>query len=182
MQYDYVVTLKRESGRKTDVISILLIFLSLFFFSYVQIRYGINYYLSFAILTVIVGLLVNLSAHRKGKEMNFRTWLFVAGLFWLSMPFLQWMILPYILFFFLEIQAKYPLEVGFNTYGIVLNTLFKKKIPWTDFQSVLLKDGLLTLDFRNNKIIQKEVPDDAQSKADEDEFNEYCRGKIVNLP
>ncbi len=81
----------------------------------------------------------------------------------------------------LEAQAKYPLEIGFHAEGVVLNSLFKKKFPWNSFQSVILKDGLLTLDFRNNKIFQKEVLDDDEPDAEEDEFNDYCRSKLVNL-
>jgi len=44
-----------------------------------------------------------------------------------------------------------------------------------------LKDGLLTLDFRDNKLIQKEVIDDDEPDAPEDEFNDYCRSKLLNL-
>jgi len=46
---------------------------------------------------------------------------------------------------------------------------------------VILKDGILTLDFKDNKLIQKEVLDDDEPEAEEDEFNEYCQSKLVNL-
>jgi hypothetical protein len=91
------------------------------------------------------------------------------------------MFIPFILFAILEAQAKYPLEIGFYRGGIVVNYLFKKKYPWTALQSVILKDGLLTLDFRNNVLFQKEVLDDDEPDADEDEFNDYCRGKLLHL-
>ena len=82
---------------------------------------------------------------------------------------------------FIGSAGKYPLEIGFHAEGVVLNSLFKKKFPWNSFQSVILKDGLLTLDFSNNKIFQKEVLDDEEPDAEEDEFNDYCRSKLVNL-
>ena len=104
-----------------------------------------------------------------------------AGIFWLGMPYLQWLFIPFIFFALLEAQAKYPLEFGFYSEGVVINSIFKKKFPWTSFQSVLLKDGLLTLDFKNNRLIQKEVLDDDEPDAPEDEFNDYCRSKLVNL-
>ena len=97
------------------------------------------------------------------------------------MPYLQWMIIPFFVLALLEAQAKYPLEIGFYSEGVVLNTLFKKKFPWSSLQSVILKDGLLTLDFSNNKLIQKEVLDDDDPDAAEDEFNDYCRSKLLNL-
>src|SRR5260221_364610 len=106
MHYDYVVTLKRENARKTDLVSFLLLIFSLLAFSFVQIRSGLSLYLCFAILTMILGLLINLRASRKGKEMQFRNWLIVAGIFWVGMPYLQWLILPFFLFALLEAQAK----------------------------------------------------------------------------
>jgi hypothetical protein len=181
MHYDYVVTLKRENARKTDLVSFLLLIFSILAFCYVQIRSGFNGFLSIAAIILFLGLLLNIYVYRKGKEMRFRNWLFAAGIFWLGMPYFQWMLLPFVFFALLEAQAKYPLEIGFFADGVVLNSLFKKKWPWASLESVILKDGLLTLDFRNNKLIQKEVLDDDEPDALEDEFNDYCRSKLVNL-
>ena len=181
MNYDYVVTLKRENARRTDLVSFLLLVFCFLIFSYVQVRSGFNGYLSMASLILLLGLLINLNASRQGKELHFRNWLFVAGLFWLGMPYFQWLFIPFVIFALLEAQAKYPLEIGFYVEGVVINSLFKKKFPWSSLDSVVLKDGLLTLDFKNNTLLQKEVLDDDDSDADEDEFNDYCRDKLVNL-
>jgi hypothetical protein len=181
MHYDYVVTLKRENARKTDLVSFILLVFSFCSFTYVQFRQGFNGFLFIAALILLTGLLINIQASRKKKEMQFSNWLFAAGIFWLGMPWFQWMIIPFVVFALLEAQVKYPLEIGFYTDGVVINTLFKKKIPWSSFQSVILKDGLLTLDFKNNTLIQKEVLDEDDPDADEDEFNDYCRIKLVNL-
>jgi hypothetical protein len=181
MHYDYVVTLKRDQVRKIDLVSILLLIFSWLAFSYVQFRQGFNIFLTIASLILLAGLLINLYASRKGEEPRFHHWLFVAGLFWLGMPYFQWMFIPFFLFALLEIQAKYPLEIGFHAGGVVINSLFKKKIPWDALDSVILKDGLLTLDCKDNTLIQREVLDDDEPEADEDEFNDYCRSKLVIL-
>jgi hypothetical protein len=181
MHYDYVVTLKRDQARNTDLVSISLLIFSFLAFSYVQIRQGFNGFLSIASLILLAGLLISLLASRRGEELQFRKWLFVAGLLWLGMPYFQWMFIPFFLFALLEAQAKYPLEIGFHAGGVVINTLFKKKIPWAALDSVILKDGLLTLDCKDNTLIQKEVLDDDDPDADEDEFNDYCHSKLVNL-
>jgi hypothetical protein len=104
--------------------------------------------------------------------------LLAAALFWIGMPYFQWMMLVFILFAVLESQAKYPLEIGFNPDRIVLNTLFKKNISWNSLGAVVLKDGMLTLDFKNNKLLQKEVLDSEEPEADEAEFNTYCREQL----
>ena len=181
MHYDYVVILKRENAQKTDLISLLLLIFSLLAFSFAGIRSGLNLFLYLGFAVVLTGLLVSLRSARKKKEMRFRYWLFAAGICWIGMPFLQWMIVPFFGLALLEAQAKYPLEIGFHSGGIVLNSLFKKKWPWSSFDTIILKDGLLTLDFKDNTLIQKEILDDDEPDAPEDEFNDYCHGKLVNL-
>lgn len=99
MRYDYVVTLKRENARRTDLASFFLLLFSILAFSFVQIRsLQFSYFLSFAALILLAGILINMSASRKGKEMQFRNWLLAAGIFWIGMPFFQWMILVFIFF------------------------------------------------------------------------------------
>jgi len=181
MHYDYVVTLKRDNARKTDIVSFLLLLFSFLMFSYLIVRRGLSIFLCISVLILLAGLLINIFELRKKKDLYFRNWLFVTGLLWLGMPFLQWLIIPFVFFALLEAQAKYPLEIGFHPDGVVINTFFKKKIPWTALDTVILKDGLLTLDCKDNTLIQKEVLDDDDPDADENEFNEYCRSKLVNL-
>ena len=130
MHYDYVVTLKRENARKIDLVSFLLLLFSILLFSYIQLNTGLNAFRCIAILVMLTGLIINLIARKKGKEMQFRSWLFVAGIFWIGMPFLQWLVIPFFLLAFLEIQAKYPLEIGFYRGGVVVNSLFKKNFSW----------------------------------------------------
>ena len=181
MHYDYVVTLKRENARKTDLVSFLLLLFSILIFSYTAIHDGFSAFLCFAILILLSGLLINIFMLRKARPLHFQNWLFATGLFWLGMPFLQWLFVPFIFFALLEPQAKYPLEIGFHAGGIVINSLFKKKLSWAAMESVILKDGILTLDCKDNTLLQKEVLDDDDPDADEDEFNNYCRSKLLIL-
>ena len=76
-----------------------------------------------------------------------------------------------------ERQAKFPLEIGFSEDSIVINTLFRRRYRWTDFNNIVLKDDLLTLDFKNNRLLQRETIDE-EGDAEEDEFNDYCREQL----
>ena len=89
------------------------------------------------------------------------------------MPFLAWLFIPFALMGLFEKQAKAPLEIGFTDQQVVINTLFRRKYQWKDFNNVLLKDDLLTLDFKNNQLLQCETIDE-EGDAEEDEFNQYC--------
>jgi hypothetical protein len=182
MRYDYVVALKRENAGRADLAGFLLLFFSILAFLFVEIRsFHFSFFLSFAALVLLAGILINISAARKGKEMYFRNWLLIAGVCWIGMPFFRWMSAVFVVFALFEGQAKYPLEIGFSAEQIVLNTLIKKKISWSELDSVILKDGILTLNFKNNRIFQKEVPDENESDADEQEFNRYCREQLEKV-
>ena len=69
------------------------------------------------------------------------------------------------------------MEVGFTDNEIAINTLIRRKYKWTDFNNVVLKDDLLTLDFKNNRLLQRETIDE-EGDAEEDEFNVYCEAQL----
>jgi hypothetical protein len=49
-------------------------------------------------------------------------------------------------------------------------------IPWKNISTLMLKDGLLTLDLKNNKLMQNLVDD--HTRIDEKEFNDFCREQL----
>lgn len=81
---------------------------------------------------------------------------------------------PLIMFFYgalIQLIIKAP-ELYVDESGITLKTLFgPKKTPWEDFNSVLIKDGLLVLDYRDNRVKYLPVNQD----VNEEEFNAYCK-------
>ena len=58
---------------------------------------------------------------------------------------------------------------GVAVKKLLSNTTFN----WADFSNVVYKDNLLTLDFKNNKLIQVAV-DGKQTAIDEQVFSEFC--------
>jgi hypothetical protein len=144
----------------------------------------LSFFLCFCAALVLIGILLNAfpsknSSENAGKGIRYRNWLLIAGIGWIGMPALQWISALFFLLAFLESQARYPLEIGFSNDRVVINTLFKKKIDWPAFNNIVLKDGLLTLDFKNDHLFQKDVLDDGEEDADEDEFNEFCQKQLL---
>ena len=135
----------------------------------------------FGTIFIAAVLLWNLYQSRKNNKVYYSRALLIAALVWMKMPVLQWLSFVFILLAFLEYQAKYAVEIGFSDTEIVMNSLFKKRYNWGDFNNIVLKDGLLTMDFKNNKLLQKEVQDDEDDDADEDEFNDYCNKQLNRL-
>lgn len=127
----------------------------------------------------IAGLLLwNLYAKYKlDKEIYYSKALLIAGLVWMKMPYYQWLVFVLPLLALLEYQAKLSPEIGFSEDHVVFNRLFKKKFEWSAIEHVVLKDGLITVNFKNNRFFQKEI-DSGENEATEAEFNEWCMHRI----
>jgi hypothetical protein len=179
MRYQYLVILKKESERTTDLLSFLLCLFSALCFLYIQARNReIDYLPLFATVILLGGLIFNLIRRRR-RQVRYRSLLLLAAVGWIAVTPIPWIAAVFFILFFLEHQTKRPLEIGFDLDRIVINSLIRRRYAWTDLTNVVLKDGLLTLDFKNNKLFQKEVVDDEdEDNADEEEFNMYCRQRL----
>ncbi|MEP6615695.1 MAG: hypothetical protein ABJA57_03915 [Ginsengibacter sp.] len=51
-----------------------------------------------------------------------------------------------------------------------------KKYSWKQFSNVVLKDNILTLDFKNNRLLQAPV----ENNINEPDFNEYAKLQILH--
>lgn len=60
-----------------------------------------------------------------------------------------------------EFKILQPSFVQLDEQGVLLPTLFStRRVRWNEMNNVILRNDLLTLDFRTNKILQLEVLDD----------------------
>ena len=179
MIYQYVVTLRNERRRTVDFVSIMAVVISCIAFGIMLADKSTFKYIFLASgILLLAGLVWNIYNRRAPSGLKFGRLLLVAGITWFVMPFAQWIGLLLLLLGFLERPAKLPLEIGFNDDRIVVNTLFRRRFSWDEMNNVMLKDGMLTLDFKNNKLLQKETIDE-DGDADEDEFNAWCRQRLV---
>ncbi|MDO6430130.1 hypothetical protein Q4E93_06015 [Flavitalea sp. BT771] len=189
MHYQYVVILKRESERTTDVLSFLLCLLSSILFLYSAAvpvlnsgnAGGQSYFLGGIAVVLLAGVIFNLANRKAGRaRIRYRYLLLLATLGWLAMPVLPWLAGLFVVLAFLEYQTKRPLEIGFDSDRVVINSLIRRQYDWSDFTNIVLRDGLLTMDFSNNRLLQKEVVDEEGDDDDveEKEFNDYCQARL----
>lgn len=82
------------------------------------------------------------------------------------------------LFLFLLYRlSKQRLLAEFSTDKIKYTSILLKAIEWNQLNNAILKDGILTIDFKNNKIIQAEI-DDSANNINEKEFNDFCSQQL----
>ncbi|MGF2411107.1 MAG: hypothetical protein ACQUYJ_02205, partial [Ferruginibacter sp.] len=61
----------------------------------------------------------------------------------------------------------------------VKRSLFTKEYQWSELENVVLKDNWLSIDLKNNHLIQVEVAAESTA-ADETAFNGFCRQQLLN--
>lgn len=89
---------------------------------------------------------------------------------WLSLLMLALALLDYL--------AHRKLLVTINTSCIQYPGLTTHKIEWAELNNIILKDGLLTIDFKNNKLFQQAILNPDQD-IDEKYFNDFCRAQLT---
>ena len=69
------------------------------------------------------------------------------------------------------------IKISFNNKGILINSIPTKNWMWNRLSNVVMKDGLLTIDFKSNKLIQWQVD---EININEPAFNSFCVDQISN--
>lgn len=178
MVYQFVVTLKNKNGKQIDRFSVLVLFISLLIFIRQQFIPGQMKLPVICVCVLLAALLgYNIYQSKKGKPVFYNGALLVAAIAWIVMPFLNWLFVPFALMGLVERLAKKPLEVGFTDQEVLINSFIRRRYTWKDFNNIVLKDDLLTLDFTNNRLFQRETVDE-EGDAEEDEFNVYCQQQL----
>lgn len=176
MVYDFLITLKKQNYRFADQVSQLMYFFALLAFGYFYYhspKTSVVYlYIGGAILLF---WLYSILIKQKTGKAYFRMGLFIAALGWFyGTERNTWMGILYVIAGLLEKQVKFPQEIGFSESEISFNTFPRKVLSWNEVNNALIKEGLITIDQKNNKLFQKEI-EGYVTLILENEFNEFCR-------
>ena len=178
--YDFILVLKDSGHQLVNNISKMMLVFTLLAFayfgylSYPAIPFGLLF-ISTAILLWWYFIYIQ---GRKGKFLYYRIALVFAAGGWYLLPSGKWMALIYLLAAILEKQAKFPREWAFDAEEIVLNSFPRKHFTWAQLHHVVLKDGLLTLDFINNHLVQEHLAS-TPTQQEEKDFNTFCKTHLV---
>ncbi len=181
IKFPYIVILKNPSERQFNAFGLLLNLISvIFFIREFALGENKNVFLLAGILLVIGLIGWNIIRARKGYKIYYNRAYLISALLWIKMPYMEWLFGVFIILALLERQVKFPLEIGFSETQVVFNTLLRRKYNWSQLSNVKLKDGLLTIDFLDNRLLQREVDDeDEEDEVSEEEFNEFCRIQLM---
>ncbi len=173
----YLIELKDVQAKRKSVIGMLLSILAIIIFITRWETAKENYYLDiFNAFIILAGLIYNYINKKAEKNIPYRFFFFAAAVgLGLLYPF-NILSIPYLLLAFTEGPLTGKQLVEFSSSGVIIKSWKKSQYEWDTIQSVVLKDGVLTLDFKNNYILQREI--DSSVSINESAFNVWCAGCI----
>jgi hypothetical protein len=94
-----------------------------------------------------------------------------VGLWWISLLLLMFIIL--------DILVHRKLILTITDRFIRLPTVPKKIVQWNELNNAILKDGIITIDFKNNKLFQYPILN-SDWDVNEETFNQFCKLRLAS--
>ncbi len=179
----FQITLKNEKRRLYDRFALLLFLLNAIAVCIFLAKS--NYQLlsqraipGLAGLAVTLFLMAMLIFNKESRQItySFPIASFCIVLFWLYMQY-WWIGLTMSCLLILYMISKRILRVIIGKEHIIYPAFPRKTIIWSKINNIILKDGLLTIDLKNNRIIQQYI-EDFIPRVNEKEFNEFCTQQL----
>ena len=129
-------------------------------------------------IVIMIGLAIFIPLYVKSKDVKIETSIIFIILMtvWISTGY-WWVAIINFVFEIFQIAALRNLIVRVKPDTVIYPSFPQRQIDWKELSNLILKDGLLTIDLKNNKIIQQYV-DQKSLTIDEKEFNDFCRQQL----
>ncbi len=182
MKNNFTIELKNEKVKSYKKSIIAIIVLNIIFFLILAITSEINKIKLFSIL--LIGLLLSSFAiqyYLQKKNNTFNAVLTSIIFIIFTHLFLQfwWQALAMAIISLFYYYAIRKLQLSISKDGISYPSFPPKNIEWMELNNLILKDHLLTIDFKSNKLVQAEIKSDEKDVViDEKDFNDFCRQQL----
>jgi len=173
----FELILKNEKEVSYKRISILLLVLNLVGLLFITYLKDFKSWGPFIIAAIaILSAFISFYFRNKNERSPLTGAFFLLSLAWILADY--WVVgLLNALFMILHIAALQKPIVSISERQVIYPSFPKKKIDWQELSNLMIKDGLLTIDFKNNRIIQQQVAD-ISSTVDEKDFNDFCSHQL----
>jgi len=173
----FELILKNEKEVSYNRISILLLVINLAGLLFITYLKDFKSWTPFIMATIaIFSTFIAFYSRYKSERSPLTGAFFVLSLAWILADYWVVGVLNF-LFMILHIAALQKPIVSVSENQVIYPSFPRKKIDWQELSNLIIKDGLLTIDFKNNRIIQQQVAD-ISSTIDEKEFNDFCRQQL----
>jgi len=176
MQFDIILKNDKIKSYRTIAQIILLLNLVVFIFMLFYDEY--RYEAASAILLIGIYIFMRLYFIKKYNQGNYldQVLLFVLAGCWLGLQNYVMVAAMVILGIFYHLALQ-KLQFVFTPEKVFKLNFPGKEFEWNVFNNVILKDNILTLDFKNNKLIQAEI--EKSQNINEQQFNSFAKSKLT---
>ncbi len=181
---EYSIQLPNEKAKTYSYVTLFILLINCFAFSAVIMNAAdekIKYLSLFGAITGFISLIFFLIQFYKKRLIAYRTeisfiilcicW-FLLGKYLFAISILCFTIIGF--------YTSKKFKVIFSADKILYPSFPLKTFLWADVNNVVLKDDVLTIDLKNNKLIQAVIEKESADEIDEDAFNEFCRNQLAN--
>lgn len=179
---DFSITLKNDKLKQYERIAFFVIFINLLLFIYLSLSTTEKNVRVSAIggaIVIFLMLLIDyfLTSIKNNEGSPYKLIaIYAISMAWWKIGF-WWAGIICAVIGLLFMSAKRPLLVNFLGEKISYPSFPKKNIEWQQVNNIILKDGLLTIDLKSNKLIQQPI-DETKTSVNEKEFNDFCQQQL----
>ena len=176
---NFAITIPNERIKTYKVVTFIILTLNFLGFGYVFLQTAAT-----AALLAIVGIILNavpwlyyLLNKKHIKSPVTEITLIASALSWMYFGNF-WMGILLLFFALMSFYTNKKPIIFFNEKRIIYPSFPVKKYSWADVVQVLWKDDILTIDLKDNKLLQFNIEKDFAEGFDWMGFNEWCTKKI----
>lgn len=178
----YSIVLPNEKAKTYEYVTLFILLMNLFVFGFIFFnsldtrikslsRWGI------VVCLLSFGILFIYRSTKQRYPFRIEIFFFVLAILWFLAG---WYLLSLCIagFAVMGNYTRRKFEVIFSKDGIIYPSFPKKVFRWPDVSNVILKDGMLTIDLKNNKLIQTVIDKEMGLSINEREFNLFCKQQM----
>ena len=171
----FELVLNNEKERQYRTIASLIILVNIFFFIWLAMADREVRVKAIGTAIIVLAGLVLRNYYKKFPGMAIS--IFFIVLFYLERGYWQFALVIGGLALLYIISVR-RLIVKVSEQHIIYPSFPKREIGWNELNNLILKDGLLSIDFKNNRLAQSMIKANGSDTLDEKEFNEFCKTRL----
>jgi len=173
----YSLRVKNEKMVHYNRLGLFILLIHFFYFILHLLRMAIAMDYAVPVTGILVSLgwiLINRPVWKNNRNPALPFWIGfgLLAILWLNLKY-PWFASALMVLAVMDALARRKPVLVFNKENVTLPFLFRPSVHWKDLKNVILKDGILTLDFKNDRLFQAEL-DESDGLIDEKEFNSFC--------
>ncbi len=180
--YNYAIQIPNNRIKTYKVVTFIILTLNFLGFGFVFLQTGAT-----AAVLAIVALVLNavpwlyyLLNKKHIKPPVIEITLIASALLWIYFGNI-WMGIFLLLFAVMSFFSNKKTVILFDEAGIVYPSFPVKKYVWIDVEQIVWKDDILTIDLKDNKLLQFYIEKDFAEGFDWMGFNKWCAKKLYSF-